>query len=165
MNCGDPPSKVRSSRSLAKFKVASRYMYCRPDPYCMLLQDYYGKKLSYSYRQFLMVGTRKLTPPVRVYTHYFSCFIISFCQTADSPLSKATKVAGLQLACNKPGSSSSQQALLLNALNLCSYADFFISSFLVVNIVNRNSGKKLIILRVWLNPLPHCGAAPFLPCL
>ena len=27
-------------------------------------------------------------------------------------------------------------------------------------IVNRNSGKKLIILQVWLDPLQHCGAAP-----
>ena len=49
-------------------------------------------------------------------------------QIADPPLSKATKVARLQQACN-PGSSSSQRALLLSALNLCSYAHFFISHF------------------------------------
>ena len=37
-----------------------------------------------------------------------------------------------------------------------------VDSIIVVNIVNRNSGKKLIILRVWLDPLPCCGAAPLL---
>ena len=58
-------------------------------------------------------------------------------QTAVPPLSKATKVARLQLAC-KPDSSSSQRALLLNVMHLrssfhlpfpisiISYSHFFI---------------------------------------
>ena len=36
-----------------------------------------------------------------------------------------------------------------------------VDAIIVVNIVNRKSGKKLIILRVWLDPLPRRGAAPF----
>ena len=36
-----------------------------------------------------------------------------------------------------------------------------VDAIIVVNIVNRKSGKKLIILRVWPDPLLHHGAAPF----
>ena len=40
-------------------------------------------------------------------------------------------------------------------------ANVTVDAIIVVNIVNRKSSKKLIILRVWLDPLPRRGAAPF----
>ena len=51
-------------------------------------------------------------------------------QTADPSLSKATKVARLQLA-YQPGSSSSQRALLLSALSYASPVTFPFPSFLI----------------------------------
>ena len=44
----------------------------------------------------------------------------------------------------------------------CLFANVTVDTIIVVNIVKRNSGKKLIILRVWLDPFPCHGAAPFL---
>ena len=57
-----------------------------------------------------------------------NCCIEFLSQTAVPPLRKATKVARLQLAC-KPDSSSSQRALLLNVMHLCSpfHLPFFIA--------------------------------------
>ena len=81
----------------------------------------YGKTILWSSLHQLQCTT--------TYTLYFSCFLS---QTADPPLSKAMKVAKLQLA-YKPGSSSSQRALLLSALSISRFPflSFPISSFLV----------------------------------
>ena len=56
---------------------------------CTAAWSYYGKTILWSSFHELQC----------TYTLYFSCFTISFChvQTADPPLSKATKVARLQL--------------------------------------------------------------------
>ena len=81
----------------------------------------------------------EFTPPVTVYIHslFQLLYHLFLSQTADPPLSKATKVARLQLA-YKPGSSSSQRALLLSALSYASPISvisrfpFLRSSFLVL---------------------------------
>ena len=81
--------------SLALYVLATcTYIYCR---------------LILLWKNYLM----EFTPPVTVYIHslFQLLYHLFLSQTADPPLSKATKVARLQLA-YKFGSSSSQRALL-----------------------------------------------------
>ena len=101
------------------YYVLATYIYCR---------------LILLWKNYLM----EFTPPVTVYIHslFQLLYHLFLSQTADPPLSKATKVARLQLA-YKPGSSSSQRALLLSTLSYASHVSHFchfpfpISSFLV----------------------------------
>ena len=84
------------------YYVLATYIYCR---------------LILLWKNYLM----EFTPPVTVYIHslFQLLYHLFLSQTADPPLSKATKVARLQLA-YKPGSSSSQRDLLLSALSYAS---------------------------------------------
>ena len=141
LNCGDPlPSEVRSSRSPAKFKENSLFKCCllvatftRVWPCCSyyVLATYIYCRLILLWKNYLM----EFTPPVTVYIHslFQLLYHLFLSQTADPPLSKATKVARLQLA----GYSSSQRALLLSSLSYVSPVSHFrhfpfpISSFLV----------------------------------
>ena len=99
------------------YYVLATYMYC-----CLILiacscKIIMAKKLCSSSRY----------RHERVYTHYFSCFTIIHKQLILPSALKAAKVGRLQLTC-KPGSSSSQRALLLNTSNLRMQLHPFFSS-------------------------------------
>ena len=134
------PSEVHSSRSPAKFKENSLFKCCllvatftRVWPCCSyyVLATYIYCRLILLWKNYLM----EFTPPVTVYIHslFQLLYHLFLSQTADPPLSKATKVARLQLA----GYSSSQRALLLSSLSYVSpvfhfcHFSFPISSFLI----------------------------------
>ena len=102
----------------------------------------------------------EFTPPVTVYIHslFQLLYHLFLSQTADPPLSKATKVARLQLA-YKPGSSSSQRALLqccwvLRVTHLpfdfpipITHFPFLISSFLVPGFTSsQHPGQSFFII-------------------
>ena len=54
---------------------------------------------------------------------------------------------------------------LINDDRVAAMSDFWERKYgdaiIALNIVNRNSGIELIILLVWLDPLPHFSLAPF----
>ena len=61
------------------------------------------------------------------YTHYFTCFTISFChkQLILGPSAKQRRLQDYSYIACKPGSSLSQRALLLNALSYASPISHF----------------------------------------